>query len=309
MKTPVLFRQYTWLIDTINRLGKVSLKQLNNLWVREEISEGVEMNRITFNRHLKAIEEIFDIIIECEKSGEYRYYIKNARPLLSNNIQNWYLSTFSMQNLLLESASMNDRILMDVVPGGLDKLPTVLRAMKQNNEIQLCYRSFYNDHDTTFRLQPYCLKHFQQRWYLVAKTESYGLSVFSFDRMLSVEQLDSTFEMDPDFNGEAFFANCFGISVNYDVPVQHVVVRAFGVKVKYFTSLPLHHSQQIINQGETDGGLPYADFDLYLMPTYDFVQELLKHTPEIEVLKPQSLRDELIGIFAETLQYYEEGNE
>ena len=37
----------------------------------------------------------------------------------------------------------------------------------------------------------------------------------------------------------------------------------------------------------------YGIFEYYLVPTYDFRQELLSHGPDVEVLEPKELRDEI----------------
>ena len=42
------------------------------------MSGGVELARSTFNRHKMAIEDIFGIRIECDRSYGYKYYIGKA---------------------------------------------------------------------------------------------------------------------------------------------------------------------------------------------------------------------------------------
>ena len=58
------------------------------------MSGGVSIARSTFNRHKAAIEDIFGIIIECDKRDGFRYYIDNSDVLSGESIQNWMLSTF-----------------------------------------------------------------------------------------------------------------------------------------------------------------------------------------------------------------------
>jgi len=67
MRTPTLFKEYIWLVNTIDRAGKISFAEINEKWLQTEMSEGVPLSRTTFNRHKDAIEDIFDIIIECDK--------------------------------------------------------------------------------------------------------------------------------------------------------------------------------------------------------------------------------------------------
>ena len=39
MTMPGLFKEYIWLIETINRYGKITFTELNELWKRKEESE------------------------------------------------------------------------------------------------------------------------------------------------------------------------------------------------------------------------------------------------------------------------------
>lgn len=74
------------------------------------------MARSTFNRHKRAIEDIFDIIIECDKKDGYKYYIENEEILGKDSIQNWMLSFFSIGRILNENKRISDRILTEAIP-------------------------------------------------------------------------------------------------------------------------------------------------------------------------------------------------
>ena len=64
MKIADIFKQYIWITDTLNRTGGLSLQELNERWIRTEMSGGQPMPRSTFNRHKQDIEEMFGICIE-----------------------------------------------------------------------------------------------------------------------------------------------------------------------------------------------------------------------------------------------------
>ena len=93
MTIPSLFREYIWLIKTIKRAGRISFKEINERWLEEDISEGVEIARTTFVRHKRAIEEMFGISIECDKRHGSVYYIENEHVLSDDSVQNWMLNT------------------------------------------------------------------------------------------------------------------------------------------------------------------------------------------------------------------------
>ena len=69
------FKQYIWLVNTIERHGKITLERLSRLWVDNDLNEGKPLARTTFFRLKLAIEEMFGIRIECDTRNGYQYYI------------------------------------------------------------------------------------------------------------------------------------------------------------------------------------------------------------------------------------------
>ena len=52
----------------------------------------------------------------------------------------------------------------------------------------------------------------------------------------------------------------------------------------------------------------FREYTLTVRPSRDFLQELLWHGRNIIVLKPESLRQEMIGILKDMTKSYETGN-
>ncbi len=122
MNTPTLFKEYIWLVNTIYHAGRISLVDINKRWVRTDMSGGVSLSRTTFNRHKDAIEDIFGIYIDCDRRDGYRYYIGNEEVLREDSVQNWMLSTLTVNNLVGESMSLQHRILLENIPSDGDNL-------------------------------------------------------------------------------------------------------------------------------------------------------------------------------------------
>ena len=74
-----LFNRYLWLGDTFYRAGTITLDEINRKWLQCEISNGEEIPNRTFHNHRKAIEELFDINIECDRHNGCNYYIAQER--------------------------------------------------------------------------------------------------------------------------------------------------------------------------------------------------------------------------------------
>ena len=142
MKASKIFRQYIWVADAIYRSGGITLQELNERWVKTEMSEGIPMSRATFNRHRTAIEEIFDLCIECRRRGGYVYYIENEEILKNNSLKHWMIDSLSVSNTLLESCALKDRILLENIPSGREHLQSIINAMKQGQKLLITYRKF-----------------------------------------------------------------------------------------------------------------------------------------------------------------------
>lgn len=291
MKTYVLFQQYIWLVNTIHKYRRLTFEEINEYWVNTEMSEGLPIPRTTFNRHRDAILDMFGVIIECDKKDGFKYYIENSEVLEVNTIQNWMLSTLSVNNMLSESKSVHDRILLEQIPSDGENLHHFINAMKLGHRVNVCYcRYGVRNKGTMMTLDPYFVKLFNKRWYALVKypEENAHLFTLAFDRMLSVDISEEKYEYDNEFKPIEWFNYCYGIVRDDDVPIEKVVIRAFGKEANYMRDLPLHHSQQEVLT-HTD----YSDFEMTLRPSSDFFTPLLSRGAAIKVMSPQWLVEEI----------------
>ena len=116
MKIPSLFKEYIWLVNTIREANGITFAEINEKWLDTEMSDGVELARSTFARHKDAIEDIFGIYIDCDRQNGYKYYIGNEEVLSEDSVQNWMLNTLKVNNIISESMSLQNRILLQPVP-------------------------------------------------------------------------------------------------------------------------------------------------------------------------------------------------
>ncbi len=297
-----LFNRYIWLVDTIYRNGKITFEEINERWLRTEMSDGKEIPLRTFHNHRQAIEEMFDINIECNKRGGYYYYIENADDMERGGVRNWLLNTFAVNNLINESHKLKRRILFEEIPSGRKFLTPLIEAMRDGLTLELSYQTYYGfQKPYTCLIDPYCVKVFRQRWYVLAFNRRQGaLRTYGLDRITDLRVTDERFTYPEDFDPQAYFDTCFGIIATDEVDVERIRVKVYGNQCNYFRSLPLHHSQT-----ETETTEDYSIFEYVLKPTYDFRQELLSQGADVEVLKPQWFRQELADITKEMIQRYQ----
>ena len=277
------FKRYIWLVDLINRRKYVSFKEISEAWMRSPLNEtGDPLSERTFFNHKDAIAGMFGIEILNDRS--LGFYIGRS-DVGSDETSDWMLHTLCLNNVLHENADMKDRILMEKVPSSERFLTDIISAMRDFRVIRLCYQSFRHPEPFCFNVRPYCVKYFKQRWYLLGDSDL-GLRIYSLDRFVDMEELEEHFEIPKGFDAEEYFGNYFGVIIGEEP--EDVKIRVVPDQVKYFRTLPMHGSQRETVQ--EDGS---SVFSYHIAPTLDFVQEILSHGADVEVLEPAELRESI----------------
>ena len=290
-----LIGKYVWVIETIHKAKMISFKELNYKWLRDDISRGVEIPKRTFDNWRYVIWDMFGINIANENRGEYRYYIENVEDISKNGLRSWLYNTFCVSNALANSQSIKDRIILEYVPSGQEYLQTIIEAMKENRVLNMTYHSYWKDEENNYDVQPYCVKLFRQRWYMVARSTypfyyEQGPRIYALDRINYLQPTEETFEMPKDWRAEKFFDGCFGIIADQNIKAQPVKLKVVAGQANYIRDLRLHESQEEIERNEE-----YSIFTFFLRPSFDFQQELLWNGEDMEVLEPLWLRKEIAG--------------
>lgn len=282
------FKRYIWLVDLINRRKYVSFKEISEAWMRSPLNEtGDPLSERTFFNHKDAIAGMFGIEILNDRS--LGFYIGRS-DVGSDETSDWMLHTLCLNNVLHENADMKDRILMEKVPSSERFLTDIISAMRDFRVIRLCYQSFRHPEPFCFNVRPYCVKYFKQRWYLLGDSDLV-LRIYSLDRFVDMEELEEHFEIPKGFDAEEYFGNYFGVIIGEEP--EDVKIRVVPDQVKYFRTLPMHGSQRETVQEDVS-----SVFSYHIAPTLDFVQEILSHGADVEVLEPAELRESVADIIA-----------
>lgn len=296
-----LILKYIWVVKTIHRAGRITLKELNEKWrTNVDLSRGEDLPRQTFDRWKSGILDLFGILIDCEQRGGYHYYIANPKELSEGKLRTWLLNTYGTAETLSSNLSIHDRILTENIPSSQDHLSTVLEAMKSNNMLHITFKAFTMKEPKRFLVEPYCVKMSAQRWYMLARnTEHKNLRLYSLDRIETVEISNTRFVLPDDFNAKDYFAEFFGIVLDESVLLQTIILRADKYHQNYMRTLPLHPTQREIFACDD-----YADFELKLRPTYDFYMKLMSFGNMIKVLEPKTLQEEICKWLENTIEMY-----
>lgn len=280
-------RTLIWIVRKLQK-RPMSLQELNELWTDDvDISGGQEIERRTFSNHVRAIWDLFQIDIECNRRNDYKYSIVSdtVNPIVSHMMNNFE------QNLALGNAiGLADRIIVDKAPCGTEYLESIMEAMDKSRCITIEYHNFNTDEAYTVTGDPYCVKLYQQRWYVVIHEDDGTMDPYSLDRITHLRVEKNKFKMDPEFNAEDFFRYSFGVRVNRTEEPSLIKLKVHAVQCEYFRTLPLHPSQKEIETTQD-----YRIFTLELVPTVELTMKILSYGFLVEVLEPAYLREVVIN--------------
>lgn len=281
-----LIKCYTWLVEQLS-CGPKSRTELDQIWADSgEVNDDHIPNipESTFHRWRAAVNDMFGIEIKCNDSK--KYYIDEAATFRHTNVRTHMLHLLSINNLLNDSKGLQDKIIFESVPSGEQYLAAIIRALRDQCAIQMTYQGFGKPRPATFIVEPYCLKMFKQRWYVLAHSPGDDKKrVYGLDRIHAIEPTTQKYKIPNEFDAEFYFRNAYGVTVLDKQQPEQVIISIDEGQADFLRTLPLHPSQKEI---EPING--YPAFSFYLYPSDEFCQELFKYGSDLEVHEPESLR-------------------
>lgn len=291
--------KYIWIIDTIQRYGRMTRDELNRLWLKSNVSDGKPLPRRTFYSYREGISDTFDISINYD-SSTFEYYIEGDGDNNNNSLRNWLIDSASLSGMLSNSQEIASRIVLEYVPSAREHLPTIIEAIKRGVRIRFSHRAFNRvGVSTNLIVEPYFVRIFKQRWYLIGRNVKDNIiKTYGLDRIEELTILPDEFKFPEGLDANSFFKDCFGI-IHTRGEAKEIIIRTNNSQAKYLRALPLHASQ---SETVHDN---YSLFYYKLLITYDFVQELLSHGSNIEVLSPPELKATIIEELQKSLAQYQ----
>ena len=283
-----LLQKYIWLVQTFIRAGEkgLSLDEISDKW---EDRFDSPYSRRTFNNHREAVEDVFGIRIDCNRSTN-RYFIEYSDDVSDENAERaWLINTFTVNNMLsLGKERLRGRVSVEDIPSGHRFLTVIMDAMTECRELRISYRKYTSTETGQYTIHPYAVKEAGRRWYLIGYcVEREGLRVYGLDRVLDITETGRTFRMDKDFDVDEMFATSFGIYLP-EGPGKTITFRTGMKDASYLRDLPLHKSQEeIANDGNS------VTFSIFVCPDKAMIMEFCKFGSRIEVLSPESVRKEV----------------
>lgn len=183
---------------------------------------------------------------------------------------------------------------------GTNFIGDLLQVIKDQKQINLFYKGFNHATEKKYKLHPYLLKEYRNRWYLIAwNVEKEMINTFGLDRIVSIEEKEKYFEIDKSFNSEDYFRESFGITAPQKLKVKKVRLKFSRSQANYILSQPLHPSQKVIEEKSKS-----ITIELKVMISYELKSQILSYGNSVQVLSPKSLRQEIVEELKNSLSNY-----
>ncbi|MFI2741658.1 helix-turn-helix transcriptional regulator [Zhouia sp. PK063] len=169
---------------------------------------------------------------------------------------------------------------------GLEFLDVIYKSINQKKAITIDYKSFKARKASSFVFHPFMLKEFNNRWFVVGKrTKNKPLLTLALDRIIATKIQDNVPYIDEDFNGDAYYKDVIGVTVNEGSRPVPVVFKVDVYNAPYVLTKPLHNSQELVEHLK-DGSMI---FKIVVQQNFELERLLLGFGETLQVLQPKSL--------------------
>ena len=244
----------------------------------------------TLQRDLKDINSLFNLEILNKKKADNRYFIANRPVMEIDEYNQRLLESYQIINAINAYPDFADYVFLEPrKPRGIGSFYDLLFAIRNKKVVEFEHFSFLNQKITKRKVHPLALKESKDRWYLIAidtkdkKTKSFGL-----DRIKYLDVYKASYKERYKIDVKEHFKNSFGVMNLVEQNPKKIVLECSKQQAEYIKSFPLHASQNLVLETPEK-----VVFEMYLHPTYDFMQEILSYGKEVKVLEPQCLIDDI----------------
>lgn len=236
-------------------------------------------------------EELINLRSTIEMLNRYRGIPANAwLEEVISNLEYRFGVKANSENLI--SFEQNDML------KGLEHLSGLIDVTINHQTIELSYKSYGKD-KRQIMVYPYYIKQYNGRWFLFGmnaiknRIESYAL-----DRIEEYGVSDKPFVKNESVDFSTFFDEVIGVSVPYnkDIVTEEVVLRFSEKRFPYVVSKPIHHTQKVLDE-------PYT-ISIKVKPNRELSQQIFSFIPDVEVVSPEWLRNEIRDKIQENLKKY-----
>lgn len=202
-----LFRRYVWLVETVRHAKKVQFEEIAERWKTSVLNtDGSPFALRTFHNHRHAIESLFGIKIDCDRSDHHRYFINEGNAPATTRLKEWMLQRLGYSDIDNDEKSLSSRIILDSLPEDKYGLYTIIEAIHGNLVLSMTLDKPSSDNKTTLCVAPYCVRYCNSNWFLVGKDiETNIIHVINLENLVNISLTEATFSYPANFSCDPYF--------------------------------------------------------------------------------------------------------
>ena len=243
-----------------------------------------------FNNELSS-EEIENLQTTIKMLGKYRGIPANAwiEEVVSSLEYRFGIKANS-ENLI--SFEQNEQL------NGLEYLSTIIDATINHQPLNIDYCTF-KENKIKMVIHPYYVKQYNGRWFLLGLDNRHDrITNVALDRIQHINNANVVFKKNYSVDFETYFDDIIGVTIpGNNIKKESIILRFTKERFPYIVSKPIHQSQRII-EGK------YCEVEIQVKPNKELYQQIFSFIPDIEVISPQWLRDEIIEKIKENLKRF-----
>jgi predicted DNA-binding transcriptional regulator YafY len=173
---------------------------------------------------------------------------------------------------------------------GLKWIDLLYSFIRNENVIKLKYKPFIEEKASVYKIHPYLLKEYNNRWFLLAWNEDENLIFnFALDRIKQVKKVKGKYNAAMRALIMHYFDHIIGVSVPRKHKIETIKLKVDAKFYPYLETKPLHHSQRLVESGEKE-----KIITLELIINTELELMLMKYFDRMEVISPNHLRKNIL---------------
>jgi predicted DNA-binding transcriptional regulator YafY len=285
------------IVNKIKNDPYIGLSELTDYIAQAIAFRGINdvgVSKRTIIRDIQSIMTDFGIDIQYDRAHK-GYFIEPSKcPDIDD-----FLDSFDVFTALNMNEGIPDFVFAEKHrPKGTQHLFPLINAIKDTERVRFSYEKYQGEEISERYLEPYALKEFRGRWYLIGRTAGIqDIKNYGLDRISNLVITGEPFRKDTSIDITEKFNDSFGIYSGEVYPVEDVIL-SFNVEDgRYLKSLPLHHSQIIIKDTDEEFVIK-----LRLKITSDFIMEIISRSWSLKIIEPVTLREKVCKIYQDALK-------
>lgn len=185
---------------------------------------------------------------------------------------------------------------------GIEYLGELHNAIFYKKVLCVSYQPFENVSPGDVIIHPYYLKQYNNRWFLFGynpEQDRYNWNL-ALDRILIISEINGQYMPNTEVDWFEYFDEMIGVTKPVGATAEPVVLHFKGRAGKYVVNKPIHGSQH----GKwLKPDLLEVKLDLVI--NFEFKRLILSYGKDVEVIRPQSLKEEITENLKDALLQYE----